>query len=211
MLETEKARRDGCDILTFNNFLGRTWFPGGSGVKVGDTSLLNRFSYETVVPRRIAYISSSTFCATNFCYTQEFKGPDMASHRESTIVPTISVKILLTAFIAVHSNVGPHQNRVQLHPCQVSLKRQLYQRLLQVLHLGHSYELPKDFKPDDNHRPDIKFTPLIADKKELDFIPTEDLVQGIPELFCDFISTLLLNPNHTSKTSYLLSIKYPAY
>lgn len=69
-----------CHVPTFNNSFGRTWFPGGLGVKVMNTPDLDRWSYETVVPGRIAFLPSSTFCGTNCSYSQAFVAPDMICH-----------------------------------------------------------------------------------------------------------------------------------
>jgi hypothetical protein len=66
-----------CHVPTFNNSLGRTWFPGGLGIKINATPDMDKWGYLTVVSNETAFLPSNSFCGTNCSYTQQFVGPHM--------------------------------------------------------------------------------------------------------------------------------------
>lgn len=74
-----------CHVPTFNNTLGRTWFPGGLGVKVMHTPDLDLWSYQTVIPGHIASVPSSTFCGPNCTYAQTFVAPHMMCYHTDNL------------------------------------------------------------------------------------------------------------------------------
>lgn len=69
--------KEHCYVPTFNNSLGRTWFPGGLGIKINATPDIDKWSYLAVVSNETAFIPSDSFCGTNCSYTQQFVGPHM--------------------------------------------------------------------------------------------------------------------------------------
>lgn len=85
-ISTEKTINTTCHVPTFNNSLGRTWFPGGLGIKVMNTPDLDLWSYQTVIPGRIAFILSSTFCGPNCSYWQTFIAPEITCKRTNDVL-----------------------------------------------------------------------------------------------------------------------------